>query len=116
MAKTDNNIALSFNVIRENNGKFEAYDIMPYLLNQYQELKKKDRPITVEDCKQFIIRKSQYMWWGRCEYEIILMDWPCQSKAEKWDIHTQVMMNIDVITQVFQANIIKLKHGTRKNL
>lgn len=41
-----------------------------------------------------------YQWWSRCEYEIILTDWPNQKKFEKWDVHEQVKMNIDIITEL----------------
>ena len=46
-----------------------------------------------------------YQWWARCEYEIILSDWPCQKVEEKWDIYRQIMLNIDIITDVFIENI-----------
>lgn len=46
-----------------------------------------------------------YQWWSRCEYEIILVDWPCQKKSEKWDVYKQVMMNIDIITEILMKNV-----------
>lgn len=81
-----------------NKGKFEPYDIMPYLREEYNE--SEEKPSTFEGFKEFIIRKSRYRYWSRCEYEIILSDWPCQKRFEKWDIHEQVMMNIDTITEL----------------
>lgn len=88
----------SFYVINENNGKFEPYDIVPYLLEEYKAAKNK--PKTFNEFKEFIRGKSMYMWWARCEYEIIISDWPGERKKEKWDIHKQVMMNIDTITNL----------------
>lgn len=88
----------SFYVINENNGKFEPYDIVPYLLEEYKAAKNK--PNTFNEFKEFIRGKSMYMWWARCEYEIIISDWPGERKKEKWDIHKQVMMNIDTITNL----------------
>lgn len=89
-----------FNVIifDYNRGIFKPYNIIPYLLEQYNEAEIK--PSTFEEFKNFIFAKSAYQWWARCEYEIILSDFPNQKKFEKWDIHRQVKMNIDVITEL----------------
>lgn len=97
----------SFNVIWQdfNRRKFESYDIMPYLIDTYNNLKKKDKPKTFDDFKSFIENESQYMWWSRCEYEIIICGWPNTDTQEKWDIHRQVMMNIDIITRILMENI-----------
>lgn len=90
----------SFNVIiyNFNGGKFEPYDIMPYLRRSYYD--EGEKPSNFEEFKNFILRKSTYQWWARCEYEIILTDWPSQKKFEKWDVHEQVKMNIDIITEL----------------
>lgn len=94
----------SFNVIIEDNGKFKAYDIMPYLLRTYKE-KYKGTILDGSSIKEFIDKESMYQWWSRCEYEIILSDWPCQKKSEKWDIYKQIQMNIDIIADVFKENL-----------
>lgn len=82
--------------------KFEPYDIMKYLVRQYTEAKKK--PKTFEEFKVFIKKEALHMYWGRCEYEIILAGWPNQDTQEKWDIYQQIMMNIDVITEILMEN------------
>lgn len=92
-----------FNVIIENNGKFESYDIMPYLIDKYNESESK--PTTFDSYKEFIEKWSMYQWWARCEYEIILSDWPREKHKEKWDIYRQIMMNIDLITEIFISNV-----------
>ena len=104
--KTENKIT-KFNVIHFNINcdKFEEYNIFPYLERCYKEAKQK--PETFEEFKQFVENKSRYQWWARCEYEIILLDWPVQETKEKWDIHRQVMMNIDVITKLFIEHVKK---------
>lgn len=96
---------MKFNVIyfNFNAKKFQEYDIFPYLTDRYKS--EKEKPTSFEEFKQFIINKSRYMWWARCEYEVILSDWPCLKTKEKWDIHKQVMMNIDVITKLFIEHI-----------
>ena len=53
-----------------------------------------------------------YMWWSRCQYEILISDWPSQRNIEKWDIHKQVMMNIEVIVDHFiKEKNIKFKNN-----
>lgn len=90
----------NFNVIVYdfNNKNFKPYDIMPYLRRSYYD--EDEKPSTFEEFKNFILHKSMYQWGSRCEYEIILSDWPCQKKFEKWDVHEQVKMNIDTITEL----------------
>ena len=94
----------SFNVIVYNFStmKFEPYDIMPYLVDRYKRLKAKDRPLSL---KKFIEDEARYQWWSRCEYEIILSDWPPHGVEEKWDVFKQIMMNIDVIRDILEENI-----------
>lgn len=93
-----------FNVIVEDNGKFVPYNIIPYLVKRYNEADNK--PESYDEFKEFVENESMYQWWSRCEYEIILMDWPGQSKAEKWDVHKQVMMNLDIITNTLITDIL----------
>lgn len=95
----------SFNVIYQdiNAQKFEPYDVMPYLVDEYD--KAEDKPTTFEEFKEFVKRKSMYMYWSRCEYEIIIAGWPNTENQEKWDIHRQIMMNIDIVTNVLINNI-----------
>jgi hypothetical protein len=99
---------IKFNVIiyNINKNKFVSYDIIPYLKNSYQELEHK--PTTFDEFKKFILSKSIYQWWGRCEYEIILSDWPCEKHEEKWDVYKQIEMNIDLITSLFIKEIKNL--------
>lgn len=67
---------MKFNVIVHdfNSKKFKSYDVIPYFLNCYK--KERPKPKTFEEIKNFIIRKSQYMFWSRCEWEILLAPWP----------------------------------------
>ena len=101
---------IPFNVINFefNSKKFESYDVMPYLINCYKNVKrKKECPKTFDEFKQFVESKSMYMYWSRCEYEIILSDWPGQNIHKKIDVHEQLMMNIDIVTDILMKNVIK---------
>ena len=100
---------IPYNVINFdfNNKKMESYDIMPYLVQCYYDKKKKRKelPITFEEFKEFVKSNSQYMYWARCEYEIIISDWPCKQTWEKIDIHYQIMLNIDIVTKILMENV-----------
>ena len=101
----------SFFVINYNINKkvFEPYDIMPHLIETYK--KKKNKSKEYNSIKEFIISEARYMWWSRCEYEIILADWPSTKYSEEWDVYDQIEMNIDVITSLFIENIEYEKIG-----
>lgn len=94
-----------FNVIIEdvNRREFIPYNVIPYLVEQYN--KAKNKPTTFEEFKSFIEKESKYQWWARCEYEIILKEWPTGKKEEKIDVHWQVMMNIDIIAEILMNEI-----------
>lgn len=92
------------------------YDIMPYLLDEYdKELKRKNKgyiffkdnkvPKTFEEYKYFIDSVSRYQFWARCEYEIIVTGWPVQKRKRKIDVYFQISQNIDIITKIFLENI-----------
>ena len=95
-----------FNVINYNvnKKKFESYNIIPYLVNCYNEAKQK--PKTYEEFEEFVEKQSLYQFWSRCEYEMILSDWPCQKIEEKWDIYDQIMMNLNIVTRILIENVV----------
>lgn len=97
--------ATPFNVIifNPNTDKFEPYNVMWYMIDVYNN--QKTKPVTFEECRKFIEDESQYQFWGRCQYEIILVDWPCQKTEHKIDVHEQIMMNLDVVTNLFMKNV-----------
>ena len=98
-----------FNVIYQdfNTRKFEAYDIMPYFIRSWEGLtkSKKDEIKTLENLKNWFIKESMYMFWARCQYEVVLQGWPNTDDTKKIDIHWQIMMNIDLIVRIFAENI-----------
>ena len=48
-----------------------------------------------EDIEEQVKRKAQWQFWSRCEYEIILSEWPLSSKDEsyKLDVFEQLEAN-----------------------
>lgn len=104
-----------FNVLRweVNRDIIEHYDILPFFRRCYSDRKKKSKlkridhtskyykvPETVEDFKEFITLESNWMYNGRCEYEMIVHAWPAYKNDYKIDIHEQIMMNLDVIAEL----------------
>ena len=58
--------------------EFEKYNIIPSLINRYNKEKELNKNSSFEEIKKFILSESLYRWWSKCEYEIILTDWPTQ--------------------------------------
>ena len=106
-----------------NRKEVEYYDIMGYLLNTWEtqekyiaqklyRLRRKAKrdfaeedacsmPRTREEVKKWILDTAQYQFWGRCEYEVIIQEWPCQKDEQKIDAYDQIEANIDAITTLF---------------
>lgn len=82
-----------------------SYDVLPYFRKEYEELKKKDRPTTKEQWKEFIRRKGMYRFWSRCEYEILISQWPPMSDPSKnehikIDAWQQIENNLDLLVDI----------------
>lgn len=101
--KYDSFYVINFNI---NTEEFEKYNIMPYLVNCYNKEKKSNRPVTFDEFKEFVKSKSMYMYWSRCEYEVILSDWPNQKIYKKIDVYWQTMNNIDIVTEILMKNVL----------
>ena len=116
----------AFNVIwwDFNKKEPEAYDIMPFLLDEYERKPRKYKPKITDRAAvtQFVRQYALYQWWGRCQYEIIISNWPTQDLSVKWDIHKQIIMNLDIIVDILIENIkernksrrqkkLNIKHG-----
>lgn len=88
---------------------FEAYDVLPYLINALNNEKKdfKDK----KDLKSAIISAARYQYWARCEYEVILGSWPPSDVAQKIDIFWQISLNIDLLTDLIDE---KCRKKTRR--
>lgn len=98
-----------------NQKSFEPYDVMPYFMREWNAIKKtkikyaedryRGKPANMDELKEWLKGKSQYMFWSRCEYEIIVAGWPCTDVNRKIDIHDQIKMNLDLIVDIFAQNI-----------
>ena len=112
-----------------NRDEIEHYDVLPYFRNEFKERKKKSKskriqkimaenpdmkkyygvPETRDELKMFIENESKYMFWGRCQYEMIVHGWPVRKNDDKIDVHEQVMMNIGAITDILYKELIDNK-------
>lgn len=104
---------IPYNVItfEINRRKFERYDVMPYFIRAYENARKK--PKTDEEIKNFVIKEARYMFWARCEWEIIISDWPSQQTSSKIDVYYQIESNIDLVARAFKENIKELKKSKK---
>ena len=108
-----------------NSDKLEHYDVLPYFRDEYADRKKKAKgkriqkiikensdmrkyyavPSTFDELKEFVKGESQYMFWARCEWEMIIHGWPMRENDYKIDVHEQVMMNLDTIAEILWEEI-----------
>lgn len=96
---------MKYNVIvwDVNRKEFVPYDIFPYLKREF--IRSKETPYTFEEYKTWIKKEAMCQWWARCEYEVILSNWPCEDKKEKIDVYYQILNNLDTITTLFMEEM-----------
>ena len=98
---------IPFNVIIDdvNAQEFKSYDVMPYFIRCYEDTKKVNRPKTYEEFKSFIERWSMYMYWSRCQYELVLKPLVGHDNEQKADVHWQLMHNLELVTSILMLNL-----------
>ena len=117
-----------------NTDKLKPYNVIPYFVKQYKGRKKKTSmksykkmveanpeydkyyglPETLDEMKCFIERESRYMFWSKCEWEMIVHGWPVKGNEYKLDVHEQVMMNIDIIASIVYDEVNKNKNKRKQ--
>lgn len=112
-----------------NQKKPKPYNVLPYFRDVWRSRKtnfEKEKVHDKETLKEWIVKASQYMFWARCEFEFLIAPWPFGSyqlrqelktientpidydkliniimqDMKKIDIHEQILMNIDIITDI----------------
>lgn len=96
------------------------YDVMPYFRDAYAKRVDDYKqygddayfkvPKTYNEVKDFIIDEARYRFWGRCEYEFIMHGWPVRKNDYKIDVYEQLMMNIDIIAEMFYNELKENEH------
>jgi hypothetical protein len=111
---------IPFNVIIDdcNRQRFEAYDIMPRLMNEYKRIKRRQNcPKTYEEFKTFVLSTCRYFYWAKCEYEIILSPWVSRTPTLKIDAFYQINLNIDVVVDLLIKNLkVTLEKKPKKKI
>lgn len=79
-----------FNVLTFSNGKIQEYDILPYFRGAWKEKYNKEQKDKIKAAKykakrmqlfsEWVRGRSQYMFWARCEWEMLIGSWPYGSK------------------------------------
>lgn len=112
-----------FNVIVYdiNSGDFIPYNVLPYFRHVWKDKKwdifNKSSVKNKMDLKSWIKDASRYMYWARCEYELLLCPWPyndTKDMMKKIDVHKQIMNNIDLITDILYNEFFKNKKSKKK--
>lgn len=101
----------TFKVLIFKNGKVEHYDVLPYFRNSWKEKYNKEEKNKIKAVKyktkrmqlfkDWVIRRSNYMFRARCEYETLLASWPFGSYRLKNDMKEFLKnpVNLDDFTQ-----------------
>lgn len=101
-----------------NKDDIEHMDIMPYLYGWVKREMKKQKikraDLDIEWLEGEINRASRYMYWARCQYEVIVHAWPANKKDHKMDVYEQIKMNIKNITKLMYDDLKKSSRGRKK--
>lgn len=92
-----------------NHDRLEEYDVMPYFLEEYKALKKKDRPVDLEELSEWLDNAASYRFWAKCEYEMIVHSWPELKNDMKVDVYDQLRLNWDVFVKFFYDEVVSKK-------
>lgn len=101
-----------------NSDKLVKYDVLPYFRECYDDCRKVDRPSTREQWEEFVQRRGMYMYWSRCQYEIIVSSWPPGKKDNsiKIDVWYQIENNIDLIVDILMSEYNGKKNNSKRGL
>lgn len=101
-----------------NKDEIEHMDIMPYLYGWVKREMKKQKikrdDLEIEWLEGEINRASRYMYWARCQYEVIVHAWPTNKNDYKLDVYEQIKMNIKNITKLMYDDLKKSSRARKK--
>lgn len=92
----------TFNVLLYDNNKIEYYDVLPYFRNSWKEKYDKKEKQKIKDTKskellkEWIINRSKYMYWCRCQFECLIANWPFGSYRMKKDLKKLITSDFDI--------------------
>ena len=96
----------------------EHYDVLPYFRDCWKDQCYKDEIKLIKSFKQlknWVINKSRYMYWARCQYEFLIAGWPFGGKRLKDDVKLLLAseFNIDDYDQCLKFENIIIKDMTK---
>ena len=91
-----------------NSRQIEFYDVLPYFRMEWRDETKDYRSKLLNDkeaFKKWLLNKSMYRFWARCEYECLIAPWPyredtLEKELRKIDVHSQIKPNIDIVVDI----------------
>ena len=98
--------------------KVEYYDVLPYFRDCWKDKCYKDEVKAIKSfyqLKEWIIGKSRYMYWARCQYEFLIASWPFGGKRLKDNMKSLLTpeFNIDDYDQCLKFENIIIKYMTK---
>ena len=98
--------------------KVEYYDVLPYFRDCWNNKCYKEEIKAIksfDQLKDWIIGKSRYMYWARCQYEFLIASWPFGGKRLKDDVKLLLTseFNIDDYDQCLKFENIIIKDMTK---
>ena len=98
-----------------NEDKMEWYDVIPYFVRMYKSIKKSvDRPKTFEEFKSFVKKEGYYLFWAKCEWEVIVHGWPVYKADHKMDVWEQIENNLDNVVEILMNAVPKPRQRKTK--
>jgi hypothetical protein len=100
---------MKWNVFVENfnRGVIEKYNIFQYesFVKEIKNMKKKSS--SKEEFEKMLDRELMYRFGSKCEWEIVLSDWPPSErfKKKKIDVYEQIHMNWEVFVDYVWNNV-----------
>lgn len=82
-----------------NSDQLESYDVVPAFERALKSVKTK--PKTRDEFDTFLRVEAQYMFWAKCEYEMVIHGWPAGKNDMKVDVFQQLNLNWDVFVNAF---------------
>ena len=83
---------------------FKPYNILPYLSQEWSSLSPTRQKEALKDLSGWVDRELKHRFWSRCEYELILLNWPSENVKKKIDIYQQALPNLSLIIKLFREN------------
>lgn len=90
-----------------NRKEAEMYNIFNDIVVREDIIYAIKRKVSKEELKEILSATCKYVFWSRCEYEIVVTGFPIDDKSEKIDAWFQIEPNLDIITEYLWREFIE---------